>query len=176
MSSSSDQQADVYPPDFSTERGQVRSLISDVEQVDFSGEGAPSYLFSDAHIDAYLSLYSDKSPRSRIKRATADARSAIAMSEALISKVITTEDLETDGSKVAAVFLNSAKQLREDADKDDEAAEEDYGFEVVDFQPYPLDGLTGLRGFPDGVGGITNSIGDVGVGEPHHGSGFGRWV
>ena len=45
---------DVYPPDFTSSRGRVRALLPDVEQVDFSGEGVPEYLFSDAHIDAFL--------------------------------------------------------------------------------------------------------------------------
>jgi hypothetical protein len=169
--------SDVYPPDMTTERGRVRALIPDVEQVDFTGEGAPSYLFSDSHIDAFLGLYGDKTPRSRIKRAAADALTAVAVSEALISKVITTEDLQTDGAKLATALLAGAKQLRDDADKDDEDAEECYGFEIVDFQPYPQDYLPAWTGgFPSIGTPATNSSRDVGVGQPHHGAGFGRWV
>ena len=168
---------DIYPPVLGSERGQVRALIPDVEQVDFTGEGEPSYLFSVAHIASYLSLYGDKIPRSRVKRAAADAITAIAVSEGLISKVITTEDLQTDGSKLANSLLNGAKQLREDANKDDEDAEESFGFEIVDFRPYPNGNLPAwLSGFPETPGHMTNSSGDVRIGQPHHGSGFGRWV
>lgn len=166
---------DVYPPDFSTDLGMVRSLIPDVEQVDFSGEGVPSYLFSDAHLSAILKLYIGKSQRSRIKRAAADALTAIAVSEALISKVITTEDLQTDGAKLANALLAGAKQLREDANRDDEDEEECFGIEIVDFQPYPSPPPLFSVPLSFGVR-LANSSGDVGVRQAHHGGGFGRWV
>lgn len=169
--------ADIYPPDFGSELGMVRSLIPDVEQSDFAGEGVPAYLFSDSHLQALLRLYASKGQRSRIKRVAADAITAVAVSEALISKVITTEDLQTDGAKLATALLAGAKQLREDADKDDEEDEACFGFEIVDFQPYPQECLPyALSGFPSIGARMTNSLGDVGVGQPHHGSGFGRWA
>src|SRR5690606_15903301 len=99
---------DVYPPDFSTPRGRVRALLPDVEQVDFAGEGVPEYLFSDGHIDSFL-VTARGGPRSRVLRAAAMGLRAIATSEGLISKVIKTEDLQTDGAKLAAALFKGAE-------------------------------------------------------------------
>ena len=58
------------------------------------------------------------------------------MSEALISKVIKTEDLQTDGAKVAMALRAVARDLDDSADNDDdrEGAE---GFDIVPFYPRP---------------------------------------
>lgn len=163
--------ADVYPPDFTSDLGKVRALIPDVEKVDFTGEGIPTYIFSDAHLDSLLSMYENRpSLTGMIKRTAADALTAIAVSEALISKVIRTEDLQTDGAKVANALLGAARRLKDDADKDDEEAEErlGYAFAIVDYQPTPYDPLPyGLRGFPA----FFDRSGDY-----VHGSGFRRWM
>lgn len=171
---------DVYPPDFTSSRGRVRALLPDVEQVDFSGEGVPEYLFSDAHIDAFLAT-SRGGPRSRILRAAAMGLRAIATTEGLISKVIKTEDLQTDGAKLAAALFKGAEGFDQQADDTDE--EEDdwmYGFQIVDFQPQPVDGYSPwMRGFPScgGCGGGSpSSRGGCGCGSTDHGAGFGRWV
>jgi hypothetical protein len=164
----------VYPPDFDTDLGTVRALIPDVEKVDFTGEGVPSYMFSDVHLGALLRLYASRpSPAGRIKRAAADAMTAVANSEALISKVIKTEDLQTDGAKVANAILAAARQLRDEADKDDEQIEDEYAFAIVDFQPQPLDCLPyGLRGFPQRCC-VTSYTGSCGCGSTDRGAGFG---
>src|SRR5690606_26586569 len=170
---------DVYPPAFATERGRVRSLIPDVEQVDFSGEGVASYLFSDAHIDAFLSLYQGAtSSTARIKWAASDALRAIAVSEGLIAKVIQTEDLQTDGAKLASALLRGAADLKAGADADEEKAQDEcFGFAIVDFQPYPIDCLGGnWRGFPYCACGSWGSGGGCGCGSYDHGAGFGRWL
>lgn len=139
---------DIWPPDFTTARGQVRAQIPDVEQVDFSGEGVPEYIFSDDHIDALLAI-SRGGPIARVKRAAAKGMRAIAVSEALIQKVIRTEDLQTDGAKTANALLAAARDLEEQADQDDEEDDDRYAFAVVDFQPQPPDCLPyTLRGYP----------------------------
>lgn len=165
----------VYPPDFSTDIGAVRALIPDVERVDFTGEGVPTYMFSDAHLRVLLSLYASRPSRAgQIKRAAADAIVAVANSEALISKVIKTEDLQTDGAKVANALLVGARQLRDDADQDDEREDDEYAFAIVDFQPYPLDCLPyTLRGFPQRCC-VTSYAGGCGcAGSKDRGAGFG---
>jgi hypothetical protein len=165
----------VYPPDYDTDIGTVRALIPDVERVDFTGEGVPTYMFSDAHLRALLRLYASRpSEAGRIKRAAADAISAVANSEALISKVIKTEDLQTDGAKVANALLAGARQLRDDAERDDEQSEDEYAFQIVDFQPYPLDCLPyTLRGFPQRCC-MTSYAGGCGcAGSKDRGAGFG---
>lgn len=110
---------------------QMRYLIPDTEQIDWNDTGESSYLFEDAHLASLLELN-----RGRVKRAAADAVEAIATSEALISKVIKTEDLQTDGAKVANALLVRARQLR-DSDREDENREDAEFFVKVPFRPRP---------------------------------------
>lgn len=110
---------------------QVRDMIPDIEEIDWDDTGESSFLFTDAQIETYLSINKDN-----VKRATADAIEALATSEALISKVIKTEDLQTDGAKVANALLVRARQLRESA-RDDEGTEAAEFFRVVRFRPRP---------------------------------------
>src|SRR5699024_12376063 len=87
---------------------QVRLLIPDLEEVDWEKTGTASYMFEDTQLEGLLELNNG-----RVRLAAADAVEAIAFSEALISKVITTEDLQTDGAKVATAMLAKARPLRE---------------------------------------------------------------
>ena len=110
---------------------QVRDMIPDIEEIDWDDTGESSYLFTDSQIQAYLSVNKDN-----VKRATADAIEALATSEALISKVIKTEDLQTDGAKVANALLVRSRQLRNSA-KEDEGTDAAEFFRVVPFRPRP---------------------------------------
>lgn len=163
----------VFPPDYTTELGKLRALIPDVELQDYNSENDPEYLFDDAHLNAYLSLYATSLvPTARIKRAAADALTAIGVSEALVSKVIKTEDLQTDGAKVANALLAAAARLRKDAQEDEEAAEDEYGFAIVDFQPQPPDYLpASLHGYPYGAE-IWSGVAAYTANDT---VGFGRW-
>ncbi len=107
---------DTTPPNYSTTIGQVRLLIPDVEQLDNldNTSSAVEYLFSDAQIQALLSLYSDN-----VKRAAAQAKLILATSEALINKVIRTTDYTTDGAKLGAELRAQAKALQDEATADD---------------------------------------------------------
>jgi hypothetical protein len=105
--------------DYSTPAGQVRMLINDTTS---------SPVFSDAEIVAFLALEGDV-----VKRAAALALLTIAGDEALTSKVIRTQDLNTDGAKLAAELRAQAKDLRAQADAADVASDEGY-FELVPFQ------------------------------------------
>lgn len=108
--------SDITPPDYSTAIGQVRLLIPDVEQLDNLQDltQAPAYIFSDAQIQAFLSLYSDN-----VKKAAAQAKLVLATSEALIQKVIRTGDYTTDGAKLGAELRAQAKALQDEATQDD---------------------------------------------------------
>lgn len=108
--------ADITPPNYSTTIGQVRLLIPDTEQLDNLDNSATTaeYLFSDAQIQALLSLYSDN-----VKRAAAQAKMILATSEALINKVIRTTDYTTDGAKLGAELRAQAKALQDEATADD---------------------------------------------------------
>jgi hypothetical protein len=120
---------DVYPPDYATVIGQIRLLIPDTEQLENLADPSASaaYVFSDAQIQAFATLYANN-----VKRAAAQAKLVLATSEALISKVIKTDDLQTDGAKLGAELRAQAKQLQQEADKDE--ADDSYeAFEVVDY-------------------------------------------
>ncbi len=99
---------DVTPPDYTTAVGQVRLLVPDVEQLgDLAVPTNPvSYIFSDPQIQAFLTLYSNN-----VKRAAAQAKLVLATSEALINKVIKTDDLATDGAKLAQELRAQAQML-----------------------------------------------------------------
>lgn len=109
----------------STAVQKVRILIPDTEQV-FDGET----LFSDAELEIYLEI--GVSPL----RAAGLAMIAISNSEAMISKVIRTQDLQTDGAKVAEAMRKNAETLFARADKEDEAANGFY-FNIVDYNNTP---------------------------------------
>lgn len=130
--------ADIFPPDYSSSVGLVRALIPDTEQVDWETDGSVSYLFTDSHLAGLLSLNGatpDDYKSWNIKRAAADAVDALATSEALISKVIKTEDLQTDGAKLANALVQRAVQLRRSAEDEEESADLETAFTIVDFIP-----------------------------------------
>lgn len=70
---------DVSPVDFSSDVGRVRALIPDVDKVIIDDSPDAKYIFSDVHIQAFLSLYSvdEDAPSVHIKRAAADAVEAL---------------------------------------------------------------------------------------------------
>jgi hypothetical protein len=121
---------DVTPPDYATVVGQIRLLIPDVEQLeDLANPTADAaYIFNDAQIQAFATLYTNN-----VKRAAAQAKLVLATSEALINKVIRTADYTTDGAKLGAELRAQAKQLNEEADKDDLADAYDDSFIVVGY-------------------------------------------
>jgi hypothetical protein len=120
---------DVTPPDYATVVGQIRLLIPDVDQIAnlANPATAPEYIFSDAQIQAFATLYSNN-----VKRAAAQAKLVLATSEALINKVIKTDDLQTDGAKLGAELRAQAVELNRQADQDDFSDSFD-AFEIVDF-------------------------------------------
>jgi hypothetical protein len=109
----------------------MRYLIPDVEQIDWNDTGESSYLFTEEHLEGLLELNNG-----RVKRAAADAVEALGTSEAYISKVIKSEDLQTDGAKVANALFVRARQLR-DSDREDEGREAAEFFKIARFQPRP---------------------------------------
>ena len=124
--------ADIYPPEMDTPLGQVRALIADTSQWDYDESGTARYRVTDSDIKAFIAIAGD----GRIYGAAANALRAIAINEALISKVIRTEDLQTDGAKLATELRLQAKAM-DDRQKDDDTtkAYED-SFVIVNFQ-YP---------------------------------------
>jgi len=121
---------DVTPPDYATVVGQIRLLIPDVEQLENLADPTAdaAYIFEDAQIQAFATLYSNN-----VKRAAAQAKLVLATSEALINKVIRTADYTTDGAKLGAELRAQAKELQAEADRDDLADAYDSSFTVVGY-------------------------------------------
>ncbi len=104
----------------------VRTLIPDTEPV--FGDAKDEYLFPDEQINNLLEIAGGN-----VLRAAGLAMIAVGNSEALISKVIKTQDLATDGSKLQDKWRESGEALLARADKEDEGKALDY-FEIIDFQ------------------------------------------
>lgn len=109
---------DEWPPNPADTVGQLRYVINDVEE---------PYAFTDAHLQAMLSIYRDN-----LQLAGADLIESIAVDEVLLYRFVRTDDLTVDGSKAAEILLKRAQRLREQAAID---AEED-AFEIVEFGGY----------------------------------------
>jgi hypothetical protein len=111
--------------DFSTEVGKVRALIPDIEQVPNPANpaGPAEYMLSDQHLEALLAQAGGST-----FRAAGLACDAIAMSEAIVSKVITTEDLATDGAKLMNAMRTKATAFYAMADRADDAEEDSFSF------------------------------------------------
>lgn len=106
------------PIDYTTPAGQVRLLIPDTDP--------GNQLFDDDQLNAYLAIESGI-----VKRAAAAALETAASNTALVAKVITTQDLATDGAKVSDALLKRAAELRRQVDEDDPATSG--GIDIVDF-------------------------------------------
>lgn len=118
---------DLFPPDLKSGVGRVRLHIPDLVPLEDpkNPSADPSYYFSDAEVEAFLSEYAedpDTATRSQVKRAAADLIDALANNEALVLKKIKTEDLETDGPATANALRAGARALRDRA-IEEEAAE-----------------------------------------------------
>lgn len=113
----------------------VRSLIPDMEQLSDPSDpaAAPSYLFDDATLKRFLLYARDNNP----KRAAADALLALAGSELLILKEITSADFSTKGSDVAKEHRMRAEDLRADADED-QRADDNSGLLSAPYLKHPL--------------------------------------
>lgn len=113
--------------DYSTDVGKVRLLIPDTDE--------DNALLIDPQIQAFLSM------EGSVKLAAAAALDVIASSEVLVSKVIRTQDLQTDGAKVSAELRARAASIRQQVDEG--VGDDAVGFDVVDF-----DRWAGYAGYP----------------------------
>ena len=119
--------------DYASPTGQVRILIPDVEPLkdprDLRAEAA--FIFTDEQIGAFLALNGGN-----VKRAAADACDAIAFNEALVLKVLSTDDKSTDGAKLLEKMHARASSLRKQADAD---AVDDTAFRFIPFTVEPVE-------------------------------------
>ncbi|MGN6721216.1 MAG: hypothetical protein ACTHJM_01235 [Marmoricola sp.] len=84
--------------DFTTDIGKVRLLVGDIDEAD--------PIFTDAQVEAAVPLFPT------LHHAAAHLVDVIASNEALVSKKIKTEDLQTDGPAVATALRAQAVALR----------------------------------------------------------------
>lgn len=110
----------------------VRSMINDTVKLDYDRTGVLRYRLSDEQLGAFIDFRKGK-----LYGASADALRALAANEALILKVIRTEDLQVDGAKLADALRLLARELegRQSAEDEEEAYSE-FAFEVVNYE-YP---------------------------------------
>ena len=92
----------TYDP--ATDAGKVRLLISDTQDT--------NHIFEDTEIASFLDISED--PR----LAAAMALESIAVSEVLLLKVITTQNLSTHGEKMGRILKELAESLRVRVDQD----------------------------------------------------------
>jgi hypothetical protein len=105
------------PVDYATDIGKVRALLGDTEAENVeSGIGEYMY-FGDDEIAAFLTMYGDN-----VKLAAARCLETISMSQALLLKSWTSDDLTVNGDRIAESLRKLAAQLREEA-LQDEASE-----------------------------------------------------
>lgn len=123
----------IYPPNYQTPVGQVRSIIPDIKQYEDPENplADAAYYFEDDHIESFLALNNGK-----IKLAAAQAIDALAINDAYISKKLRTEDLSVDGPAVADALRKGADALRRQQRDEDQALGLEEGFEVTDFVEY----------------------------------------
>lgn len=115
-------EAEPLPPP-TVEQDDVRLLIADTS--------AANRIFSTKQIAAFLRMNRDN-----VRRAAAQALDVMAANEAMVSKVIRTQDLSTDGAKVADSLRKQAAELRRQEDQGENDSETS-GFEIVEYEPYP---------------------------------------
>lgn len=96
------------------EIGLMRSLVPDTDQV--FGPGNNAYMLSDTDYGNYFTIANGS-----VLRAAGYACMAIASSEAIISKKIREQDLQTDGPAVSDALIKKANILFAQADAQDAA-------------------------------------------------------
>lgn len=118
--------ADEFPPDYGTDVGMVRALIPDNSTED--GTANTDYVFSDDHLNAFLTIESGN-----VKRAAAHAMIALANDMALVLKHIRTYDLAVNGAAVAEALQKSAVELRKQADREADSDDLEDAFIITNF-------------------------------------------
>jgi hypothetical protein len=98
--------------DFTSLVAQVRAFIPDIEKiVNPNRPGSEAeYIFTDAHLQALVDA-NGGNPR----LAAADAVELLGTTEAFILKVVSSEDLQTDGAKLLNAYIIRAAQMRKTA-------------------------------------------------------------
>lgn len=100
----------VAPPNFTTDVGQVRVLLGDTSPENVVGGVGEYAYFGDDELNAFLTMYGDN-----VKLAAARGLETISMSQALLLKSFSSDDLTVNGDRIAESLRKLAAQLREEA-------------------------------------------------------------
>lgn len=103
----------------------VRTLIPDTEAV--FGPTEDQTMFADSDIENFITL-----GKGNLLRAAGLAMIAVGNSEALILKIIKTQDLSTNGAELQNQWRQAGKLMLDRADKEDETADAEY-FQIIDY-------------------------------------------
>lgn len=124
---------DQFPLDPSSPVGQLRLLISDSQQRKDPADptAAAEFYFSDDFLSGFLAMNGGV-----LKLAAADALMALATNEALVSKKIRKENLQTDGPAVTNALRLQATDFRAQGKLDREELDAANGslIAIVDYQ------------------------------------------
>lgn len=85
-------------------------------------------LFQDLDVTDALAMHAAVSDAHRVKLAAADLLDQIAVSEVLVSKKITTQDLSTDGPAVSKELREHARRLRAEVAAEQATEDPNIGF------------------------------------------------
>lgn len=102
----------------------IRVLIPDTDAI--YGDSKDEYLFSDEDLERFFAIGGS------VLRAAGLAMIAVGNSESLISKVIVTQDLETDGAKAQKEWREAGAELLKQA-RLIEGDENEAFFEIIDY-------------------------------------------
>ena len=102
------------PPDYTTDVGKVRALLGDTNPQNVAGGEGEYLYFSDDEIGAFLTMYGDN-----VKLAAARCLETISLSQALLLKSWSSDDLTVNGDRIAESLRKLAAQLREEALQDE---------------------------------------------------------
>lgn len=105
---------------------EVRILIPDTDAI--YGTAGDEYLFSDAQISAVLA----GTGKGSVLRTAGLLMIAVGNSEAMISKIIRTQDLQTNGAQLQNSWRESGQAFLDQADKEDAITAGEF-FEIVDY-------------------------------------------
>jgi hypothetical protein len=103
----------------------IRVLIPDTDAI--YGNAGDEYLFADEELERFFTVGGGS-----VLRAAGLAMIAVGNSESLISKVIVTQDLETDGAKAQKEWREAGRELLRQAALI-EAGEGDAFFEIINY-------------------------------------------
>lgn len=117
----------AVPVNYNTLAGKVRVLVGDTDPTNVVGPIGEYAWYSDAELEALGDLN-----RNSPKRTAIWVLSQVAISQAMLLKKWTSEDLQVDGPAIAKGIEATLRRLAKEADEEEAALGEGEFFDVVD--------------------------------------------